>query len=453
MEINQTFLLNMKNLLGTDYQNYVDSFSDASKRGMRVNQNYINYRDFEKCFEYPLKKIEGFDGLYTLETDKKIGNSVYHHSGMIYFQEPSSMLASIALDIQPNDKVLDLCSAPGGKTSQILEKVKSEVVVSNEIVFNRAQVLLSNIERQGFRNSLITCLDAETLAEEFPNYFDKILVDAPCSGEGMFRRDPKTIEEWNESLPEYNHKRQIEILKEADKMLKTDGYLLYSTCTFNTTENEQTVIKFCNEYGYEICDIQDKIKKVTREGFNINGNTELKKTRRCFPQDDFGEGQFVSLLRKTSENVFEEKRKRTAFQELSRNEKELVKSFLKETIGRDDLFLIKMNGNIYVSDIEFPKVEKGLVSIGVKLGQIDKNRITPHHQFFKAYGNEFINKVELSKEQAYQYLYGLELDNENGLKGYAIVSYQNVVLGGVKASNNSLKNHYPKGLRNNKIEN
>lgn len=453
MELNQTFILNMKKLLKEDYQNYIDSFSSASKRGMRVNQNYIDTKDFEKCFEFSAKKINDFENLYTLETDKKIGNSVYHHAGMIYLQEPSSMLASLALDIQPDDRVLDLCAAPGGKTSQILEKVDSELVVSNEIVFSRSQILLSNIERQGFKNSLITCLDAQTLADEFPNYFDKILVDAPCSGEGMFRRDPQTIEEWNESLPEFNHIRQLEILKQADKMLKTGGYLLYSTCTFNTTENEQTVLDFCNQYGYDICEIEERIKKVTRDGISLDGKHELKQTRRCFPQDGFGEGQFISLLQKRSENENQEKRKKCGYQELSRQEKELAINLLKETIGRTDLYFAKMNGNIYVSEIEFPKIEKGIVSLGVRFGSVEKNRITPHHQFFKAYGQEFINKVELSKDEAYQYLYGLELENKENLKGYACVLFEGVPLGGVKASNNSLKNHYPKGLRNKKIEN
>ena len=112
-----------------------------------------------------------------------------------------------------------------------------------------------------------------------------------------------------------------------------------------------------------------------------------------------------------------------------------------------------MNGNIYVSEIEFPKIEKGIVCLGVRFGSIEKNRITPHHQFFKAYGKEFINKTELSKDEAYQYLYGLELENKENLKGYACVLFEGVPLGGVKASNNSLKNHYPKGLRNKKIEN
>lgn len=453
MELNQTFILNMKKLLKEDYQNYIDSFSSASKRGMRVNQNYIDTKNFEKCFEFSAKKINNFENLYTLETDKKIGNSVYHHAGMIYLQEPSSMLASLALDIQPDDRVLDLCAAPGGKTSQILEKVDSELVVSNEIVFSRSQILLSNIERQGFKNSLITCLDAQTLADEFPNYFDKILVDAPCSGEGMFRRDPQTIEEWNESLPEFNHIRQLEILKQADKMLKTGGYLLYSTCTFNTTENEQTVLEFCDQYGYDICEIEERIKKVTRDGISLDGKHDLKQTRRCFPQDGFGEGQFISLLQKRSENENQERRKKCGYQELSRQEKELAINLLKETIGRTDLYFAKMNGNIYVSEIEFPKIEKGIVSLGVRFGSIEKNRITPHHQFFKAYGQEFINKVELSKDEAYQYLYGLELENKENLKGYACVLFERVPLGGVKASNNSLKNHYPKGLRNKKIEN
>lgn len=453
MELKQPFLNNMKKLLGKDYQNYIDSFSCASKRGLRVNKNYLDYPKFEDIFEFPVKKIEKFEGIYILGSEQKIGNSVYHHAGMIYLQEPSSMLAVMALDVKSQDKVLDLCAAPGGKTSQILEKVDGELVISNEIVYNRANILISNIERQGFKNSIVTCLDAESLAQEFPNYFDKILVDAPCSGEGMFRRDPQTIDEWNEGLLEFNHQRQLEILNQADLMLKQNGYLLYSTCTFNKQENEQTVIKFCLEKGYRICSLDKKIKAVTRRGFKNNDFDDLAKTARCFPQDGFGEGQFIALLQKFSLNLKEEnRRKKSIFSELSRNEKQLAKEFLKQTINRDDLYLYKLNNNLYVSEIEVPKISKGVLSLGVKLGQVEKNRLVPHHQFFKAYGKSFLNQVELSKEDSYKYLYGLELENKTNIKGYALVLFEGVPLGGVKASNNTLKNHYPKGLRNLKLE-
>ena len=337
MELPEKFKDNMQKLLGKDYEKYLASFSLAPKRAVRVNHNFISDSDFEKIFPYKVKKIDGLDGAYTLETDEKLGNTVFHHAGMIYLQEPSSMLAATALEVDDGDFVCDLCSAPGGKASQILDKNRSGVIVCNEFVRPRANVLFSNIERQGFKNAIITTLDTSILAENFANYFDKILVDAPCSGEGMFRKEPDTISEWNEGLPQFNSQRQLEILANADKMLKQGGILVYSTCTFNLIENELVVARFCENYGYKICDMPERLRKNAKNGFDIAKfgyrtykNADTTKCARCFPQGGFGEGQFIAKLQKISENNNENYKQKSNFDKISNNEMLLIKDFLKQ---------------------------------------------------------------------------------------------------------------------------
>ncbi|MBQ7466968.1 MAG: hypothetical protein IJS74_02720 [Clostridia bacterium] len=448
----------MKKLLAGDYENYIASFSHAPKRAVRVNHNFISDSDFEKTFPYPVKKIEGIEGAYLLETGEKIGNSVFHHAGMIYLQEPSSMLAATALEVKEGDLVCDMCSAPGGKASQILDKNKTGIVVCNEFVRPRANVLFSNIERQGFKNAIITSLDTSVLAENFANYFDKILVDAPCSGEGMFRKEPETISEWNEGLPQFNSQRQLEILANADKMLKQGGTLVYSTCTFNLIENELVVTQFCEKYGYKICDLPEVVQKNAKSGFDIakfgykTNNVDTTKCARCFPQDNFGEGQFIAKLQKISENNGEIYKQKSNFDKLSNSEMLLIKDFLKQTIGETDFEFYKIKDDIFISEKSLPGVSKGVLGYGVKLGTLAKNRIEPFHQFFKAYGNQFKNKVELKEENDIKnYLYGNEIDIDKNLSGLVSVTYHGAVLGGGKAVQGKLKNYYPKGLRNNKL--
>lgn len=444
----EQFEENMKLLLAKDFEKYEKSMSEPAVRGLRMNKNYICRENFCSVFPYNIINILGEDNLFLLETDEKIGNSVFHHAGMIYLQEPSSMLAVLALDVKDGENVLDLCSAPGGKSSQILDKNKTGVVVSNEIVRPRANVLLSNIERQGFKNCVITSLSPDVLSGFLPNYFDKVLVDAPCSGEGMFRKEPETISEWNEKLPLFNHERQLQILHEADKMLKAGGTLVYSTCTFNTKEDEETVALFAKEYGYEIVPLPENVQSVTVQGKDVCGQ-KTSLSRKCFPFLGFGEGQYVCKMIKISENQ-NEKSKQNKIQIPNKNEIELSKHLLQSTIGKDDFNFYKLGENVYISQIKLPEIKFGVVCMGVCLGELKKGRIEPAHQFFKAYGTDFKNKIDLQIGDAklQQYLSGSEIDCENE-NGYVCVLCNGVPVGGGKVVSGKVKNHYPKGLRKN----
>lgn len=438
MELNEKFLSNMKSLLKNDYENYILSLKKPAKHGFTIRK--------KGDFEFKYKLFDGLDAGLILE-DRKLGNTLAHHLGLIYLQEPSSMLPAVCLEVKEGERVLDLCSAPGGKASQILSKNTSGVVVLNEVVRSRANVLMSNIERQGFKNAIITSLTPERLSEFLPNYFDKILVDAPCSGEGMFRKDEKTILEWNEGLAAFNHQRQMKILQSADKMLKKGGTLVYSTCTFNLEEDELTAEEFAKEFDYGIVEVPEVVKPYSRAGFEVNGNIMTTKCRRCFPQDDFGEGQFFAKLKKNGEEnpAFCEKLNKNRFN-LSKKELEIAKNLTKECLNDENFAFYKVGNNIYCYPFEVPNVEN-VVMLGVCVGTIEMGRLVPHHQFFKCYGDRFINRLVLSKndERVKDYVLGREIDCP--YNGYVAVIVDGVCLGGGKGSGGRLKNYYPKGLR------
>ena len=447
MDLPIKFLENMKELLKDDYNKYLKSFDEKPKRGVRANLNYIDSKSFENIFPYKINKLNKIENGYKLICEEKTGNSVYHHLGLIYLQEPASMLPALCLDVKEGENILDLCSAPGGKASQILERNKTGVVVLNEVVRNRANILFSNVERQGFKNAIITSLSPEKLAKKFPNFFDKILVDAPCSGEGMFRKDPETISEWNENLPEFNHNRQMEILAEADKMLKENGVIVYSTCTYNLEENEKTVYEFINKFGYEIIDTPECVKENTTAGFVFKDDKTML-SRRCFAHNGFGEGQFMCRMVKKSQNVNNFHFKKPKNIELGQSERKIISNFIKQNFIECNLNFAKNGNNIYankglVCDFD------GVVNMGVLFGEIVKDRLVPAHQLFKAYGVYFKNKVNLEyDDKVEKYLRGEEIDVD-APNGYAALMVNGVPLGGGKVTNNKLKNHYPKGLRNN----
>lgn len=438
----------MRKLLAEDYQNFALSLSEPAKNGFRINYNYISYQNFTKFNEFSFETLDKENGLCLLNSNEKVGKTLCHHLGLIYCQEPSSSLPALCLEVKDGDRVLDLCSAPGGKASQILQNNPSGEVVLNEVIPSRANILMSNVERQGFKNAVILNKTPLELEKIYPNYFDKILVDAPCSGEGMFRKDPSTIMQWSESALTSNQKRQLEILASADKMLKQNGVLVYSTCTYNKIEDEEVVSKFCKDFGYNIEEVPDKIKKVTREGFSIDNNPKTTKARRCFIEDGYGEGQFMAKLKKISANNSDicVKSINNALK-LSKNEEKIAKTLLNECIGCENLPLYKVGNKIFIYEKDIFST-KDIVMLGVCLGEMVNNRIVPHHQFFKTYFDKFKNRLNLSfdDEKVIKYIHGEEL--ETSLNGYVCVLVNGIPLGGGKAVGGRLKNYYPKGLRN-----
>lgn len=442
------FFNKMKDVLGERFDEYKALFNNEPYRAIRVNTLKISNEKLKQLMPDILLDKTPFcdEGYYIDSSTEHIGNHPLHHAGAFYVQEPSAMSAVEALDIKKGDKVLDLCAAPGSKSTQIAAKLDSTGLLwANEYVSSRANILLSNIERMGIKNAVVSNMDTKALCEKLEGFFDKILVDAPCSGEGMFRKDRNAINEWNENAPFMCSKRQTEILENAKRALKPGGVLVYSTCTFSKEENEGVVENFlANNPQFELVDT----------GCDFGTNT-LKFAKRIYPFDR-GEGHFVAKLKK-SEDIFYSNGyvKPYLIAQTTKNIKELIKDFIRnnlKNINCDNM--IEQNSRIYMlPEISLLPDFSGMkiLRAGVKFGDIKKGRIEPCHHFATSMKtNNFLRAVDLrlDDERLIRFLRGEEIDCDKTLKGYVVVAVEGLTLSLAKASNGKLKNKYPKGLRN-----
>lgn len=312
MNLPKLFEDRMRKLLGEEYEDYLQCYSKPHFGGIRVNTLKISPKDFEQICPFPIKRIPWITNGYYYDTDlQQPSRHPYYYAGLYYIQEPSAMTPASLLPIQKGDKVLDICAAPGGKSTELGARLGGEgVLVSNDISNSRAKALLKNLELFGVRNSLILSEAPNKLADYFPEYFDKILIDAPCSGEGMFRKSPAIIKNWEQYGVDYYNKLQKEIILFAAKMLKPGGFMLYSTCTFSPEEDEGTIsylMEQCPEFHVVNAIPSEATQKelgLSFDGFDtgkpewVNGKEELKNCIRLWPHKINGEGHFMALLRK-----------------------------------------------------------------------------------------------------------------------------------------------------------
>ncbi len=438
----------MSVLLGDEFQDFRKTYDEKPVRAFRVNTDKISLADFEKLNTFSNEKIPYVENGFYFDYDG-IGNHPYHHAGMFYIQEPAAMIPVESIEIQPDWKVLDLCAAPGGKSSQIKNKLgENGVLVSNEIVPSRCKILTGNMERMGFKNVVTTCMHPQKLSKEFPETFDMIMVDAPCSGEGMFRKEEIAIDEWSTENVKMCAERQAEILDCAVKMLKPNGYIVYSTCTFSLEENEMTVDSFLQHYPqFELCPATEKVQKNTADGIYFDGCKcgNMHYARRCYPHKTKGEGQFAAVLH----NVLDKIPKKNFTPPKQDKIDKIVVDFLNDALENYNKDNVQMhNGNPVYFIPDFP-VRKGTAfSCGVTIGEIRKNYLQPHHQFFMAMGTDFKRKINLTadSDEIKKYLHGEEFDTDC-TNGWAVVLVDGCTIGGVKVSGSKAKNHYPKGLR------
>lgn len=441
------FLERMKSLLGDSYNDFIGSYDLSPVRAFRVNTDKISLIDFEKINPFGNEKIPYVQNGYYLDYDK-VGNHPYHHAGLIYVQEPAAMAPAECIDINPEWIVLDMCAAPGGKSTQLKNKLgENGVLVSNEIIPSRCKILTGNVERLGLNNTVTTCMDTAKLATTFPKTFDLIMLDAPCSGEGMFRKDDVAINEWSEANVEMCAVRQAEILENAVKLLKNGGYIIYATCTFSLEENEMMIDSFLQKHPeFEIIPVKETVAKYTSDGIFFEGCKEknINYARRFYPHVAKGEGQFMAVLHNTESesftnrpNIKEPKIEKTVFEFLD----DCLLEYKKEKVRI-------YNGNPVYFTPDFEVKDGTAFSCGITIGEIKKNYILPHHQFFMGLGKYFKRKIELEadSEKINKYLHGeeIDVDCENG---WAAVMVDGCALGGVKVVNGRAKNHYPKGLR------
>ena len=448
-ELPLEFAARMKVLLGDEgFARYEEALQEPAVRAFRVNTEKISPEDFEALNLFSCGKIPYAETGYYLDYDK-VGNHPFHHAGMIYVQDPGAMAPAECLDIQPDWWVLDLCAAPGGKSSQLRNKLgEAGILVSNEIVPSRCKILTGNVERLGFRNTVTTCMDPARLAKAFPETFDLIMVDAPCSGEGMFRKGEVALQEWSTENVLHCAQRQQGILEEAVKTLRPGGHIIYATCTFSLEENEMTVDNFLRTHpDFELIPVKEAVRLHTDDGIPFEGCycQNLRDARRFYPHRSRGEGQFMAVLHHKGEPL----PRITASKKATSKADPVVTAFLDDVLTCYDPAHVAVEGDkaMYIS----PALSLGkgtAFSCGVTIGEKRKNYIQPHHQFFMAMGGQFRRKIELAPESdtLARYLHGeeIEVDCDNG---WAVITTQGCTVGGVKVSSGKAKNHYPKGLR------
>lgn len=443
------FVSRMKKLLGEEeYSLYEASFRQNAVRAFRVNTEKISVKDFSEIDPFSSEPIPYVETGFYLNYDK-VGNHPFHHAGMIYVQDPGAMATAECLEIQPDWWILDMCAAPGGKSSQLRNKLNENgILISNEIIPSRCKILTGNMERLGFRNTATTCLDPARIAQIFPETFDMIMVDAPCSGEGMFRKDDIAIKEWSVDNVLHCANRQKGILEQAAAALRPGGYIVYATCTFSLEENEMVVDDFLQEHpDFELIPACEGVRLYTSDGIGYDGCKcqNIHDARRFYPHKSRGEGQFMAVLHNKQAPVA----RSPITQKSAAKIDPVVINFLNDTLVDYDLSQVSMyNENpIYASPAL--ALDKGVAfSCGVTIGEIRKNYIQPHHQFFMAMGRQFKRQIELAPDstELERYLHGEEISVECE-NGWAVITTMGCSVGGVKVTAGRAKNHYPKGLR------
>lgn len=454
-------------MLGAEYDAFAASLETAPVRGLRVNPLKGDADAVRAALADEvgaLTPIPFAEDGYTFAAEH-IGSSPLHHAGAIYVQEPAAMAPVAAVDVRPDWWVADLCASPGGKSTQIAARLSGEgLLLSNEYTRSRVPTLCGNLERMGVRRSVVTSMDVPSLAELYEGCFDLVVVDAPCSGEGMFRKNPDAVGEWSESSPAFCAQRQYGILRAAAKMVKAGGTLIYSTCTFAPEENEWQVARFLAENeDFSLTAPAEAVVVASAPGiagalpqsegfapapFTLTEEPS-KLCRRFYPHVFDGEGQFLAVLRRGDSG--DEALPKDSSSPLSKEERTAAEAFLKESLTPDaaKALLPKLrsrNGMVFVHP-GLPIPGKGVYAAGVNLGSVVKGRLVPHHQFFSAYGNCFRNRIDLAPDDRTLavYLHGETIPAD--FVGWGVARVCGASVGGVKASGGVAKNHYPKGLR------
>ena len=445
MQLPESFILKMQDLLGDEFPSFLHSLEEPSQKGITVNFSKISKNNFEKIADFKLSPVPLVNNGYFVE-NFKFGEHILNHLGIIYSQEPSAMYPVELLDIEKGDFVLDLCASPGGKSIQILEKLDGTgFLLSNEIVYSRAKLLYENLNKMGFKNFAISCNSPKDF-ENINIKFDKIIVDAPCGGEGMIRKNNFDMSSYKQSNIETNAKRQLEILNSIKHLLRDGGKIVYSTCTYDRRENEGVIENFLeNNLDFEIIGNKD-FEKIASTGISDNKEIAQSSYRR-YPHKHKGEGQFMVLMQKLgNEEIENTNRLPNTFSILYRNSLKDFERNFTSIANIKDLNIAKRNNSYFALPENYPNLEKlNILTIGCLIGTQEKT-FKISHQFYRTYSKLFLNKVDLDLENAIKYLKGEELDCDRK-NGIVVVTHKNIPLGGGKIANEKLKNYYPKELR------
>ena len=453
----ELFEARMKTLLGEEYAAFLASYDKPRNVGLRINPLKTDTPPDLRAFGLaPVPWAE--NGYYYLK-ETRPGLSPYHEAGLYYLQEPSAMAPAGLLDVRPGMKVLDLCAAPGGKTTQLAAALGGEgLLVCNEINPKRAKILARNIERLAVANALVLNEHPQRLENRFAGFFDRVLVDAPCSGEGMFRKEEAAVTDWSPETVAMCADRQVEILRSAARMLRPGGKLVYSTCTFAPQENEGVVSRFLAEHpDFSIVKTDAPWFSAGRPDWVENPAEGIEHTFRLWPHKLGGEGHYAAVLEKSGDSAAEAVRcgrptGRTASGRPHRaaptDPEELLRKFCKDTgavlpQGR----LLPFGQSLFLVPEIMPELQ-GLkvLRAGLELGQVLKNRFEPAHAWalwLKTAAS--VADFPADSPQIAAYLRGEAISGPQ--KGWTLLTCDGLSLGWVKGSGGILKNHLPKALR------
>lgn len=461
-QLPEAFLLKMQELLGEEFGQYLESFKEEWKPGLRVNTLKLSPGELAELVPWNLEPVpwadNGFyyDGTLDGEVLRPSKHPAYY-AGLYYLQEPSAMTPAAMLPVVPGDRVLDLCAAPGGKSTELASMLKGRgMLVSNDISYSRARALLKNLELAGAANICVTSEGPEKLAGVWPEFFDKILVDAPCSGEGMFRRDEDMVKDWNEKGPEYYVPIQRQILSQAAAMLRPGGYMLYSTCTFSVEEDEGNVAYVLEEFPQmQLCCLDlDKVPGACG-GFGLSG------CMRLFPYRLKGEGHFLALMRKKGgddggKEILPPMDPGTARKRVRAVEKEKeLDAFLRQSGAEWDYgrIVIHQDNVYYLPEGLAWNLPLRFLRTGLFLGELKKGRFEPSQALAMSMkAGQFPNTVSFpaGDSRVLRYLKGetISLEGDEGpVKGWCLAAMEGFPLGWAKGTGMSLKNKYYPGWR------
>lgn len=437
----EAYINRMRSMLGAAFSDFIESYNAAPVRGMRINTLKISKDDFLALCPFKVEQAETLnEGLILSENVEHIGTNPLHIAGLFYMQEPSAMSVIEQADIRENMRVLDLCAAPGGKSGGIASRLNGTgILVSNEIVPSRAKLLAQNLERLGIMNAVTTSAHPDAVADALPEYFDRVIVDAPCSGEGMFRKDAEAILEWTPEHVKACALRQSSILESAVKNVAYGGKLIYSTCTFSYEENEEVIERFLTKHP----------------------DFSLEYSKRLFPHTVKGEGHFVARLKRSGIPDCGTAPSSPFRCAIDKKTLCLVTDFLSETFlsfpssKTGSIHLTKDNRALYLPfEIDEAIKKLRIITMGIEIGEAVKGRIKPAHALFMAAGNrtrlnfEAREKIELYENnvEMRQFLSGNTLEIKSSLRGFIPVCVKGLAVGFGKAVDGTLKNHLPKGL-------
>lgn len=492
----QEFLSRMKTDLGDEFESFLASYDKPLTPALRINSLKSTPAAFNSTYDskFGLTPVPWEENGFYYNESTRPGRSALHEAGLYYIQEASAMIVGAVSDVQPGETVLDLCAAPGGKSSHLASKMNGQgLLVSNEIMPARAKILSRNIERMGITNCVVTNESPDSLADHFPAFFDRIIVDAPCSGEGMFRKEEAAIPNWSLENVSLCASRQKDILTAADRMLKPGGTLVYSTCTFSRDEDEENVAWFLSRHAnYEQDDLSSLLGEKL-EAWHLSKGFD-GRSLRVWPHIADGEGHFCARLHKTAPTAAtmsidelaaeldqesrssSKKKVRTSGKKGStkasgNSKREQIKvlqafwtdSFKTPLPASVKSHLLSFGDDLYLLPAELDLSGLKVLRPGLHLGTLKKGRFEPSHALALSITPDAIKKetgamlsvsdvrnvfsLTNDSPESLSYLRGESLPSDPSLKGWTIAAIDGYPLGWGKATSGILKNHYPKGLR------